>query len=350
MNDLVHYAAGVLVAGAFGFTGRRRLGLGLFAVAPDWDVLTTPLVPFLITWLGLDHAQGHALVIALGHGAFSHSILATSALVGLGYLGGLRGRSLAAAAAAVGSHYPLDFVLTWSVWPFLPFSDKGIAWGVVTSGDLVVSALAIFLALVVAGPDAWRSWRRRRGEHVSPPVPAWVSLAGLVVLAAALAAPAFLQHSMLREHFPVDDAVADPVTYTTHALIATGNETFRMRLVDARQGVIGEMTIPRERDDTGGEGAAALDLVRRALEGADAPSPLVRPAFRARGGEEPGEIVVEAREASSLLAAAHLGEDEAGLDFVIDREGRVRAIHARVGELSTRVPVESMPLWVPIRG
>lgn len=346
MNDLVHYAAGLLVVGAFGLTGRRRWALGLFAVAPDWDLLTTPLVPYLISGLGLDHEQGHALVIALGHGAFSHSIFATSALVGIAYLSGLRGRSLAAAAAAVASHYPLDFVLTWSVWPFLPFSDVGVAWGVVTTGDVVVTALAAALALALAGPDVLVWWRRRKGRPALRRPPAWASVAAAAVLAGSLVVPALVQQDMLREHMPGLDASADPVSYARHALIAVEEDAFRMVLVDAFRGELGALTLPRVEDATGGRAAEALELVRRALVEADAPSPLVRPVMRAHAADE--GIVVEAREASSLLAEHVLGEDAFGLDFRFDAEGRVEAIHARKGEKATRIPVESLPTWAPI--
>lgn len=350
MNDLVHYAAGLLVVSAWGVTGRRRWALALFAVAPDWDVLTTPLIPFLITGLGLDHAQGHALVIALGHGAFSHSIFATTALVGMGYLCGLRGRSLAAAATAVASHYPLDFVLTWSVWPFLPFSQQGIAWGVVTTGDTVVTLLAASLALALAGPDLIAWWRRRRGLSAPRALPSWSAFMAIVILTASLVVPVVMQERMLRAHMPGEDAVADPVSYTRHALIAAKGDDLTMILVDARAGPIGALHVPRARDDTGGAGAQALEVIRRALAEADAPSPLVRPVLVARHGEGQGAIVVEAREASTLLAEHVLGEAAVGLDFHFNAEGAVEAIHATQGRFTTRVPVESLPPWVETAG
>ena len=331
MNDAVHYAVGLLLVAACGITGRRRLALALFAIAPDWDALTTPLVPLAIDAFDLGHEAGHTLAIALGHGAFSHSLLAVGGVFAIAIAAGLRGRSLLAGGLALASHYPLDFVLTWSVWPLLPFSDYGIAWGLVTSGDLVVSALAVLLAL----PFMIQGWRRRE-------LPRFLPHAALALVLAAFLVPAVIEARVLDEHAASDRAVVDPVSYTRYALVEMGETDARLVLVDVLRGTAEERIVPRQDDRTGGAGAHAMTTIVDALEDADAPSPLVHPIFRALPGEEEGTFRIEVREAKSVIA-----EDEQGLDFILLADGRVRSARAVPGILGIdRVPVEALPTWV----
>ena len=349
MNDLVHYAAGLLVAGLLGFRGKTRLGLALFAVAPDWDVLTTPLLPWLLDVLPLSHAGAHRLTIILGHGAASHTVWLVGAILGIGWLAGLRGRRLLAAGLALASHYPLDFVLTWSVWPLMPLTDRGVAWGVVTADDLVLTLLGGALVLAMGGPDLLRWWRARKGRP-APREPSWVAPVGAALLVLAFVVPALLQARVLAQHATQDDAVADPVTYATYVVVEPGEETMRLVLVDAFRGVLAEETVARETDLTGGAPGAreALDTLRRALVDAPAPSPLVRPVFTVKPGEKPGTLVVEAREAAHVIAAKHLGRHELGFDYRIDAQGRVEAVYATQGGRLARIPVEVLPPSVPV--
>ena len=349
MNDLVHYAAGLVVAGLLGFRGKARLGLALFAVAPDWDVLTTPLLPWLLDVLPLSHAGAHRLTILLGHGAASHTVWLVGAVLGVAWVSGLRGRRFLAAALAIATHYPLDFVLTWSVWPFMPLSDYGLAWGVVTTTDPVVTGLAALVALALAVPDLVHWRRARKGLPVSRD-PAWIPRAGAVLLVVVFVVPALLQARALAQHATQPDAIADPVTYTTYVVVEPSEDAMRLVLVDAFRGALAEETVPRETDLTGGDPRAreALATLRQALVDAPAPSPLVRPVFTVKHGEKPGTLVVEAREASHVLSAKHLGRHELGFDYRIDAQGRVEAVYFTERGRLARLPVEVLPPSVPV--
>lgn len=352
MNDLVHYAAGVLVAGLMGLSGRRRALVALFAVLPDVDVVTSFLVPFLLDAVTLPRGVAHGLVVALGHGAGSHTVWAFALMLGVAWAAGLRGASWVAAALALASHLVLDAVLTWSVWPLWPLASRGVAWGVVTSGDVVVTSVAAVIVLLVLGLDV-RAWRARRRGDAGPSTRAkagpFPSLLMAAAFALVVAGPAGLQESVLAEHARAPGAVADPVDYRTFVVVEpAGDEAVRLVLVRVGEGVLAERVVPREEDRTGGMGGVALDVAARALVDAPAPSPLVRPLLVARAGERPGEVVVEAREAATLLASEVLGKSATGLDLTFDAEGRVRRVDAVAGERVSRLPVEGLPTWVPV--
>lgn len=333
MNDAVHYGVGLLLVAACGISGRRRLALALFAVAPDWDALTTPLVPLAIDAFDLSHEAGHTLAVALGHGAFSHSLLAVGGILAIAFASGLRGRSLLAAGIALASHYPLDFVLTWSVWPLLPFDDYGVAWGLVTSGDLVISAIVVLLAL----PFAIQGWRRRS-------LPGPLPFVALAIVLTAFLVPAFLEARVLDDHAASERAVVDPVSYTRYVLVEMGETEARLVLVDVLRGTAEERIVARQDDRTGGAASRAMTTIVDALEDADAPSPLVHPIFRALPGDEPGTFLIEVREAKSVSVG-----DEQGLDFVVLSDGSVRSARAVPGFLGIdRVPPEALPTWVTL--
>lgn len=349
MNEIVHFGMGVLIAGAFGFRGKARLGLALFAAIPDWDVLTTPLVPWLLDTLDLPHAQGRALAIGLGHGAFSHSLLGVGLVFALAVLFRLRGRALQVAAVALVSHWLLDTALTWKVWFLLPFSQAGASFGYLTIDDPVVTLGVAGLAIATLAPEAISWWRSRRGRRAIG-VPGWLPVVALLLAALIAFAPAAFKGIVASRYADTPGTRVFAVEYTSFVVIEPVGETaFQLTFADAFGGVLGEKYVDIVTDTTNATPGAreAVATLRRAVADMGPTSPLSVPVFTVRDAPE-GLLLVEVREVRQILTSEYLEDDEIGLDFEMDREGRVIRARVTQGGVFVDAPREILPSWVEL--
>lgn len=345
VNELVHLAAGILIAGAFGLRGKRRLGVALFAILPDWDALTTPLLPFLIEWLEPGRAAGRGLVLALGHGGMSHSLFGMLVLFGIALVVGLRGRALAAAGAALLSHWALDIAVPWDVWFLLPFVTQGWHVGWLALEDTFVTWALGGLALATLAPEAWARMSHRPSSESPWLAPGAAALATVLVLA-----PFVAQQGMLARYGSVEGASAVGVSYMTFVVIEPrAQNELQLSLVRVGAGVLDTRTVEVMRDNASGHPRAreAMELTARALKDMASANPFSTPLFEARRDDD-GRLLVRVQGARETLTVAHFGADQLGMELRYDDELRVTALAITKGGRDAPAPLEALPLWMPI--
>lgn len=248
-SSLAHYAvsaAGLRVLDL----PPRELGLyGLWAVAPDLDI-----VPAIAWTLSAPHLPLSADALRtgahlFGHRGFSHTLPA-ALLAGLLVWGLTRDRRHALAAGlAWGLHVLLDTVTDWATAPFWPLSDAEFMLPLVTGLDPLLTLASAATIVALLGPmvaeklgwpgearrTAFAAWGRRWGPGL-----AYASVAAVAFSAAmvgwtaagddaGLALPAHAPRTAALDQ-PAD-AEADAWAVTTRWLPPTEGDTRRVPYV-----------------------------------------------------------------------------------------------------------------------
>jgi len=149
VNSLSHLGIGLLIALALGFRGKKRNALAFLAILPDLDFL--PYAIFALVGGSVSHEARNQLFYLLGHREFMHSILFILFVTLLIWLKTKDRLFTAAGFAAIVSHVYLDYVTSWKMRPFYPFSTETSTLGAVFFFDPLanlIPLLPVFIVLV----------------------------------------------------------------------------------------------------------------------------------------------------------------------------------------------------------
>ena len=334
-SSFAHYAIGAVVVTFLGLRGRDRAKAGLWAVAPDLDVITAVLWFLLAPVLPLDASSLITGMHLLTHRGFSHSLLIVPLVVaGVWRWGGGR-RMAVAAGAAWSSHIVLDLFTPWRVVPWWPISAGEVHWPTFTGLDpllTLASIVATFLLLVELRLaerigrlrerlPRWRGWASRHTESAL-----MATLASLVLAAVVLQATAWEAGVGRGDVHPHG---------TPRSLVAVEEAGFwrveeRWHPWDTPT----VHTIPRINASEDVPDAAALVALASCTMARLGPYGFVdRPAWQVQPGEE-GTAIVKATD----VVRNATGEGGPVIEFVV-REGEVEAVRlGDRGRFALRVP------------
>lgn len=148
VNTLSHIGIGLLLAHVMGLKGRKRLGLVLLSIAPDFDYFTYSLFTFISG--GISHEARNQLYYLLGHREFTHSIFFALVVAMLIWLK-TKDRTFASGGFfAVFLHLSLDYTTSAKMRPFYPFSTEESALRAIYPFDPVVNIIPLLPLFIVA--------------------------------------------------------------------------------------------------------------------------------------------------------------------------------------------------------
>jgi membrane-bound metal-dependent hydrolase YbcI (DUF457 family) len=145
----MHYLIGVLIAWFFGIRSNKKFFYGLWAVAPDIDSLLM-VFRFLVrrAWgLSLDYGwDAQWQIVLFSHRGFSHSLLLLGIVLCGVWVWKKDKRFVMMIGCLWGSHLLLDYLTSWKIFLFLPFSYSFQYLGLVEVFDswLVVLTMILF--------------------------------------------------------------------------------------------------------------------------------------------------------------------------------------------------------------
>lgn len=147
VNTLSHLGVGILIALALGLRGKKLNTVALLSILPDLDVI--PYSVFISVSNSLTHEARNQFFYLFGHREFMHSILFISLVTFLIWdktrdliftLGGFQ---------SILSHVYLDYITTWKMRPFYPFSTDASIIGAVYFYDPLLNLLPLLPLLII---------------------------------------------------------------------------------------------------------------------------------------------------------------------------------------------------------
>jgi inner membrane protein len=154
---------GLIIATAFGYRGKKRWIIGFISMVPDLDVVTGILLSILDHTFGLDITTHNQLFLLLAHREFSHSILMFAFYILIIAMISKDRRFTGASSLTLLSHFLMDYLTTWKMRPFYPFTADSSTLGVMNFFDPVITSITIFvIPLVIIDEVKSRGrWKRR---------------------------------------------------------------------------------------------------------------------------------------------------------------------------------------------
>ncbi len=151
VNSLSHLGIGFLIALALGLRGKKLKIVAFLSVLPDLDII--PYSIFISVSNSLAHETRNQFFYLFGHREFMHSILFISLVT---FLIWVKTRDLIFTVGgfqSILSHVYLDYITTWKMRPFYPFSTEASIIGAVYFYDPLLNLLPllpIFIVILVA--------------------------------------------------------------------------------------------------------------------------------------------------------------------------------------------------------
>ncbi len=179
---------GLIIATAFGYRGKRRWIIGFISMVPDLDVATGIIFSIIDYLFSLEIGTHNQMFLLLAHREFSHSILMIAIYVLIIALIRRDRKFTAGSSLTLMSHFLMDYLSTWKMRPFYPFTAESSTMGVMNFFDPVITAITIFVIPLVVIDEVkshgrWKKWFnsledlwRRKGKKIA----VW-SLVGMVV-------------------------------------------------------------------------------------------------------------------------------------------------------------------------
>ncbi len=157
VNAISHFGLGLLIASAAGYTDRRRKWIiGIMALLPDLDAITTILFIFLDSRNVINSENYRLFYILLMHRELSHSLIFIIVPTLVLWLKEKKDLKIAGfGALAMGSHIFIDSATWWGMRNLWPLSSNGSSLGIVDYNDPVVNltTLLIVLIFLITGSD-----------------------------------------------------------------------------------------------------------------------------------------------------------------------------------------------------
>lgn len=147
VNTLSHLGVGILIALALGLRGKKLYAVSLLSVLPDLDII--PYSLFISVSNSLTHEARNQFFYLFGHREFMHSILFISLVT---YLIWVRIRDpifTFGGFQSILSHVYLDYITTWKMRPFYPFSTDASIIGAVYFYDPLLNLLPLLPLLII---------------------------------------------------------------------------------------------------------------------------------------------------------------------------------------------------------
>jgi len=154
---------GLIIATAFGYRGKKRWIIGIISMAPDLDVATGIIFSILDHAFGFELAAHNQLFLLLAHREFGHSLLMFAVYVLIIALIWRDRRFTTASGLTLLSHFLMDYLTTWKMRPFYPFTAESSTLGVMNFFDPVITAITIFVIpmVVIDEVKSRGRWKRR---------------------------------------------------------------------------------------------------------------------------------------------------------------------------------------------
>lgn len=295
-STLGHYAVAAALLALLG-CARRTVALGgLFAAAPDLDVLTA--IPWTLAAPALPLDADTLLLGAhlFGHRGLSHTLLAAglAALVT-----GLAVRSLrwaGVAGLAWASHVALDAFTPWPLAPLWPFSSLEVRYPIVTTLDPLLTLVSVAALVALLGPlvvDRYPIGSMARRERLTAFGHAWgrrLALASLAVLALHVA---WLGGVAAAQDVPLSATHSANLPRTATVLDTDGGFEVQHRWSPFDDGETRHVA-ERQNRTARGNATQAMDAVACALPGLGPYGDVADPTLIARPATE--GLIVEARD------------------------------------------------------
>jgi inner membrane protein len=150
VNTLSHLGIGFLIALALGLKGKKLNIVAFLSVLPDMDFI--PYSVFISVSSSLTHASRNQLFYLFGHREFMHSILFIALVTLLIWIKTRDWIFTFGGFQSIFFHVYLDYVTTWKMRPFYPFSTDASIIGAVYFFDPLLNLLPLLpLFIVIMG-------------------------------------------------------------------------------------------------------------------------------------------------------------------------------------------------------
>lgn len=151
VNTLSHLGVGILIALALGLRGKKLYVVAFLSVFPDMDII--PYSAFISVSNSLTHEARNQFFYLCGHREFTHSIFFITLVT---FFIWARTRDLIftfGGFQSILSHVYLDYITTWKMRPFYPFSTDASIIGAVSFYDPLLNLLPLlpFLIIFITG-------------------------------------------------------------------------------------------------------------------------------------------------------------------------------------------------------
>lgn len=147
VNTLSHLGVGILIALALGLKGKKLKIVAFLSVLPDLDII--PYSVFISVSNGLTHEIRNQFFYLFGHREFMHSILFIFLVT---FFIWVKTRDLIftfGGFQSILSHVYLDYITTWKMRPFYPFSTDASIIGAVYFYDPLINLLPLLPLLIM---------------------------------------------------------------------------------------------------------------------------------------------------------------------------------------------------------
>lgn len=147
VNTISHLGVGILIALALGLRGKKLNIVAFLSVLPDLDVI--PYSVFISVSNSLTHEIRNQFFYLFGHREFMHSIIFIALVT---FLIWVKTRDLIftfGGFQSILSHVYLDYITTWKMRPFYPFSTDSSIIGAVYFYDPFLNLLPLLPLLIM---------------------------------------------------------------------------------------------------------------------------------------------------------------------------------------------------------
>jgi inner membrane protein len=172
VNTLSHLGVGILIALALGLKGNKLRVVALLSALPDVDFI--PYSIFISASSSLSHETRNQLFYLCWHREFTHSVLFILLVTLLIWFATKDWLFTVGGFESILSHVYLDYLTTWKMRPFYPFSTDASIMGAVYFFDPLLNLLPLLpLFIVIMGN------LRNRGRLKGGLNSFWTSISGM---------------------------------------------------------------------------------------------------------------------------------------------------------------------------